>query len=828
MRTRSTNPPNAKSDTTKKLPPKKVATKPPTIPVSSDPVTESASATKETKTDTTPTVKVPKTDEQTKQTLKGSASASEAEIKKQAEVARETTENPGASKSVEKKPTPEEKAPVAAVKTKVAITPRAKPADSSKASTIGKVVTNSPAKVTDSFEKEESKNAEAREQKETAAKGGLQGGGDIKPETRDQSAEPMENEELGGEEYEEEEEEPEEVDQEGDEMEDFGDGEAEVEEGDDEERAGEEEEEEEHNEMEVPAAVQERSRKKELEVFVGGLDKDADENDLRKVFSKVGDVVEVRLPRNPATNKNKGYAFIGFATNEQAKHAVTELKNPTIRGKRCGLAASEDNDTLFLGNICKTWTKEAVKEKLKDYGIEGLEELTLVGDTQNEGISRGFAFIAFSTHMDAMNAYKRLQRPDVILGADRTAKVAFAEPLREPDEEIMAQVKSVFVDGIPPYWDEDRVKEHLKKYGEIERVVLARNMPTAKRRDFGFVNFTSHEAAMACIEGLNNTILIDGEIKLKVRVRLANPLPKSQAVKGGMRGGFPIGRSGIGIRTRQEWGLQAGRHPMKKVGMSRGRGFISRWRGRGFAGRGGRFLHRNDDDVDTLFHAFREQLVRDERRPRAGRGRHVAAGPRRGSYRDYSRQKIPFYSRSAAPTRRGGDFPNRAAGNRPVAYKDDYVPRRGSLLRGGARPVQSRRHSFPPVEDTYSSRLERELEHSRIRRDSYAYDVVSHGTKRSYSALDENSRYDESGSREHARSRYNYSDPITSGARYSSQQAVPSTYDRLAPDPIGTGTGLYSSIYPSRSDYYNTDLGGSSYSSSLYGGSRTLGGGSYY
>lgn len=31
-----------------------------------------------------------------------------------------------------------------------------------------------------------------------------------------------------------------------------------------------------------------------------------------------------------------------------------------INGKRCGIARSEDNDTLFLGNICNTWTKEAV------------------------------------------------------------------------------------------------------------------------------------------------------------------------------------------------------------------------------------------------------------------------------------------------------------------------------------------------------------------------------------------------------------------------------------------------------------------------------------
>jgi len=31
-----------------------------------------------------------------------------------------------------------------------------------------------------------------------------------------------------------------------------------------------------------------------------------------------------------------------------------------INGKKCGVTASQDNDTLFVGNICKTWTPEAV------------------------------------------------------------------------------------------------------------------------------------------------------------------------------------------------------------------------------------------------------------------------------------------------------------------------------------------------------------------------------------------------------------------------------------------------------------------------------------
>ncbi|GKC50874.1 nucleotide-binding alpha-beta plait domain-containing protein, partial [Tanacetum coccineum] len=51
-----------------------------------------------------------------------------------------------------------------------------------------------------------------------------------------------------------------------------------------------------------------------------------------------------------------------------------------IHGKRCGTAPSEDNDTLFLGNIYNTWTKAAVRQKLKDYGIEGVERITLIDD----------------------------------------------------------------------------------------------------------------------------------------------------------------------------------------------------------------------------------------------------------------------------------------------------------------------------------------------------------------------------------------------------------------------------------------------------------------
>lgn len=72
----------------------------------------------------------------------------------------------------------------------------------------------------------------------------------------------------------------------------------------------------------------------------------------------------------------------------------------------------------------------------------------------------------------------------------------------------------MFVDGLPASWDEDRVRELLKQYGGIEKIELARNMPSAKRKDFGFITFDSHDAAVTCAKCINNEDLGQGENKV--------------------------------------------------------------------------------------------------------------------------------------------------------------------------------------------------------------------------------------------------------------------------------------------------------------------------
>lgn len=508
--------------------------------------------------------------------------------------------------------------------------------------------------------------------------------------------------------------------------------------------------------VEMPAMVKERIKQKEFEVFVGGLDKDADEEDLKKVFSGVGEVVEIRLAKNPLTQKNKGFGFVRFATVEQAKKAVVELKNPQVRGKQCGVTRSQDNETLHVRNICKSWTKETLEKKLTEYGIDNIEEITLMEDPQQEGANRGFAFLEFPTHLEATNAFKRLQKRDVFFGIDLCAKVAFAKSGIEPDEEVMAQVKSIFVDGLPPAWDEERVQDKFKKYGEIEKIQLARNMPTAKRKDFGFISFTTREAALACIEGVNKNELNEEDNKVTLKATLRKPQQKGRSVKDGVRAGYG--------------GFRGGRVPWV-----RGIGDIE---------------PRRTGARDSRFGVHEGRRYFDERRQPFGRA-YDRRPPGPAYVRSDSRRN--YREDDAYPDRRGRPS-GRSAGTvaRRSSYRDDY----GYHEAGYTESMPPRRPAYP--EDSYSHRMNGMSAYNDGPVRDYA--GVS-GSKRPYSD-DDDLPY----TGRHSRSRLDYD----VGAVDSRYGAVDSRYggvSRLGQDQQsgygagGRSGGIYSNDYlPSGND----------------------------
>lgn len=65
-------------------------------------------------------------------------------------------------------------------------------------------------------------------------------------------------------------------------------------------------------------------------IFVGNISYDFSTNELHdkltEVFSQYGEIKEIKTPTFPDTGKQKGYAFISFATPEEAQKAMDALQ----------------------------------------------------------------------------------------------------------------------------------------------------------------------------------------------------------------------------------------------------------------------------------------------------------------------------------------------------------------------------------------------------------------------------------------------------------------------------------------------------------------------
>ncbi len=69
-------------------------------------------------------------------------------------------------------------------------------------------------------------------------------------------------------------------------------------------------------------------------LFVGNLSYETMENDLQDYFSQAGAVTSVNLMMDKMTGKSRGFAFVEFATSEEANKAVEQFHNKEFQGRQ--------------------------------------------------------------------------------------------------------------------------------------------------------------------------------------------------------------------------------------------------------------------------------------------------------------------------------------------------------------------------------------------------------------------------------------------------------------------------------------------------------------
>src|SRR6267154_3768880 len=74
-------------------------------------------------------------------------------------------------------------------------------------------------------------------------------------------------------------------------------------------------------------------------LYVGNFPYETGETELQELFGRAGNVESVKVMRDMATGRARGFAFVEMSTDEEAAKAITELNAYQIGGR--GLTVDE-------------------------------------------------------------------------------------------------------------------------------------------------------------------------------------------------------------------------------------------------------------------------------------------------------------------------------------------------------------------------------------------------------------------------------------------------------------------------------------------------------
>ncbi|KAL6477597.1 hypothetical protein MHYP_G00134320 [Metynnis hypsauchen] len=241
------------------------------------------------------------------------------------------------------------------------------------------------------------------------------------------------------------------------------------------------------------------------EIFVGKIPRDLFEDELVPLFEKAGPIWDLRLMMDPLSGLNRGYAFVTFCTKEAAQKAVKLCNNNEIRpGKHIGVCISVANNRLFVGSIPKSKTKEQIVEEFAKV-TEGLNDVILYHQPDDKKKNRGFCFLEYEDHKTAAQARRRLMSGKVKVWGN-VVTVEWADPIEDPDPEVMAKVKVLFVRNLASTVSEELLEKTFSQFGKLERV--------KKLKDYAFIHFEERDGAVKALAEMNGKDLEGEQIEI--------------------------------------------------------------------------------------------------------------------------------------------------------------------------------------------------------------------------------------------------------------------------------------------------------------------------
>ncbi|KAL7951802.1 polyadenylate binding protein [Trichoderma barbatum] len=241
-------------------------------------------------------------------------------------------------------------------------------------------------------------------------------------------------------------------------------------------------------------------------LYVGELDPSVTEAMLFELFSQIGAVASIRVCRDAVTRRSLGYAYVNYNSTPDGEKALEELNYTLIKGRPCRIMWSQRDPALrktgqgnvFIKNLDVAIDNKALHDTFAAFG----NILSCKVAQDETGASKGYGFVHYETDEAAAQAIKHVNG---MLLNEKKVYVGYHIPKKDRQskfEEMKANFTNVYVKNIGPDVSDDEFRELFEAFGDVTSSSLARDQE-GKTRGFGFVNFTTHEAAYKAVDDLN-------------------------------------------------------------------------------------------------------------------------------------------------------------------------------------------------------------------------------------------------------------------------------------------------------------------------------------
>ena len=249
------------------------------------------------------------------------------------------------------------------------------------------------------------------------------------------------------------------------------------------------------NNMQQVQSFQPAGQKKEkgCELFIGNLNISTEKEELNNLFSPFGEITDIRIHKNE--ENKKCYAFVRFSSRESATSAL-KLDSSLLNNRHIKVTKSNENATIFIGNIRKTWTKEELETKIRRI-FHNISKIEFFTDPGNPNKNRGFCFGIFNTRNEAIKALNYVNKKGGINIDGISITCDWADVVDDDDN---SQSNQIFISNIKKEVNEADLKKYFDKLEKVVSVIMSKNHLNSKRKDLAFITFESHESAISAIK----------------------------------------------------------------------------------------------------------------------------------------------------------------------------------------------------------------------------------------------------------------------------------------------------------------------------------------